>query len=66
VKLKQRKVLLARTGSFLKGYVPGHASYVADCAMSPTDLGVIKIELTPRRKSHEKREEYHIDIHASV
>ena len=66
VKLKQRKVLLARTGSFLKGYVPGHASYIVDGAMSPTDLGVIKIELTPCRKRHGKTEEYHIDIHASV
>ena len=66
VRLKQRKVVLARTGSFLKGYCEGHASYVADGAMSPTDLGVIKIELTPRRERRDKQRHTHIDIHASV
>jgi len=68
--LNHRKVLLARTGSFLKGYVPEEVSYIADAAMSPTDMGVIKIELTPTRKRGidgiKNKECTFIDIHASV
>lgn len=70
VRLSHRKVLQARTGSFLKGYVEGKKSYIVDRAMSPTDLGVVKIELTPKRESlrvNGKRTEWeYIDIHASV
>jgi hypothetical protein len=71
IRLSHQKVLLARTGSFLKGYVPGKASYVADAAMSPTDLGVIKIELTPKRITEDKGgkrilDVSEIDIHASI
>ncbi len=68
--LKNKKILMARTGSFLKGYEPGHRSYIADSAMSPTDLGVIKIELTPKntRKVLDGTniEQRYIDIHASI
>lgn len=70
IKLKQRKILLARTGSFLRGYTPGHASYIVDGAMSPTDLGVVKIELTVKRRQHRengrKMADWHVDIHASA
>lgn len=65
IKLSQRKVLHARTGSFLKGYVEGRKSYIVDKAMNPTDLGVVKIELTPRRLQDNGDEKY-IDIHASI
>jgi len=69
-KLKERKILLARTGSFLRGYVPGKVSYVADRMLNPSNLGTVKIELTPRREGErtgktDKRSIY-IDIHASV
>lgn len=66
VKLKQKKRLLARTGSFLKGYVEDKASYVADMALNPTDLGVVKIELTPKRNRKEGDESFYIDIHTSI
>ena len=62
--LHQKKKLIARTGSFLKGYVPEKKSYVADMALNPTDLGVIKIELTPRCK--DKNGSVYIDIHTSI
>lgn len=64
---KQYKVLLIRTGSFLESYEDGQQSYVVDMNLPPTDLGVVKIELTPRCKRIEggKRDEY-IDIHASI
>lgn len=68
--VSQKKILLARTGSFLRGYVDKRASYIADAGMSPTDLGVIKIELTPRIKrwsdSGQRKEERYVDIHASI
>jgi hypothetical protein len=65
-RLRQKKVLLGRTGSFLLGYVDGQASYVARGAMCPTDLGVIKIELTPRRNNKNNEDDYYIDIHSSL
>ena len=66
IKLKQKKKLLARTGSFLKGYVEDKASYVADMALNPTDLGVVKIELTPKRVMKGDEETFYIDIHTSI
>lgn len=51
VRLSHRKQLYVRTGSFLKGYVEGKKSYIVDKALNPTDLGVVKIELTPQRES---------------
>jgi len=66
VKLSHRKALLARTGSFLRGYVPGANSYVADRMLNPTDLGVVKIELTPKRERAKDRDTLYIDIHGSV
>jgi hypothetical protein len=64
--LHHRKMLLGRTGSFLRGYVPDEISYVADGAMNPTDLGVIKIEMTPRRTEAGQKDTMYIDLHASV
>ena len=66
LKLSQKKKLLARTGSFLKGYVPGKKSYVADMALNPADLGTIKIELTPRRLQKSAGDTDYIDIHVSI
>jgi hypothetical protein len=62
MKLRHQKQLFVRTGSFLKGYEPEKASYVADSALNPSDLGVVKIEMTPKRK----HESYSIDLHASI
>ena len=61
--VKHKKQLYVRSGSFLKGYVENEASYVVDAAMNPTDLGVVKIELTPKR---DDKNSLWIDIHASV
>jgi hypothetical protein len=66
LKLHQRKILFARTGSFLKGYEPEAKSYIADAAMNPTDLGVIKIELTPKRERRDGGDYQYIDIHCSI
>ena len=66
LKLHHKKQLYARTGSFLKGYENDKVSYVADAALSPTDLGVVKIELTPRRNCKGDSDISYIDIHASI
>lgn len=68
VKIDDKRILLIRTGSFLKGYENNTASYVADGAYSPTDLGVVKIELTPKRVRSKpmKIDKRYIDIHASI
>jgi hypothetical protein len=66
VRLSHRKVLLARTGSFLKGYVPGKVSYVTDRLLNPTNLGVIKIEVTPKRGDGKGYDCDELDIHGSL
>lgn len=65
-KLRMKKILLGRTGSFLLGYVDNQASYVAKGAICPTDLGVLKIELTPRRNKKKGEDDYYIDLHCSL
>lgn len=64
--LSHRKVTLCRTGSFLRGYVSGAKSYVADRMLNPTDLGVIKLELTPHRERFNGTDRVHIDVHAGI
>ena len=72
LELRQRKQLYIRTGSFLKGYEDNRSSYVADAAMNPTDLGVVKIEMTPRREQHRHSagnpvdDHFYVDLHASI
>jgi hypothetical protein len=66
MRLHHKKQLYARTGSFLKGYEDGKISYVADGCMSPTDLGVVKIELTPRRDCRNGEDITYTDLHASI
>lgn len=66
ITLGQRKVLIARTGSFLRGYEDGAKSYIASAAYNPCDLGVIKIELTPKREQSGDSDLTHVDIHASI
>lgn len=59
LKVVHKKQWLCRTGSFLRGYVEGAASYIVDGAMSPADLGVIRLELTPKSNSGH----YEVDTH---
>ena len=66
VRLSHRKVLIGRTGSFLKGYEEGQPSYVVDACLNPSDLGVIKIEMTPKRNEIGGKDSCHIDLHGSI
>lgn len=61
--IREVKQLFARTGSFLQGYVEDKPSYVVEKLLNPTDLGTVKIELTPKctRTGGMK-----IDIHGSI
>lgn len=53
--LRNRKIILARTGSFLRGYVHDKQSYIADAALPPTDLGTVLITCEPIRVSEKVR-----------
>lgn len=68
--ITEKKILLARTGSFLRGYVTETPSYIAGFAGNPTDLGVVKIELTPKRfteqEDGDRKDSFYIDVHASI
>jgi hypothetical protein len=66
LKLHHKKQIFLRTGSFLKGYEDGQVSYVADGMMNPTDLGTVKVELTPRRDYKNGEDLFYIDLHASI
>jgi len=66
LELRHKKILMARTGSFLKGYEPGEESYVAKAGMQPSNLGVVKIEMTPRRQQTDNRTRFTIDLHVSI
>lgn len=59
----ERKQFFGRTGSFLRGYVPGQVSYVADGCLNPANLGVTKIDLIPQRLHGEGLT---IEMHASI
>jgi predicted phosphodiesterase len=47
--VRERTPWLGRTGSFLKAYEPGKASYNVDAGRSPCALGWIEFEITPVR-----------------
>jgi len=64
--LKSKKVIFARTGSFLKGYEPEKSSYVAKGLMAPSDLGTISIKITPHRIRTCGLNELNLDVHVSV
>ena len=66
LKVRYKKQLLVRSGSFLRGYVDGETSYVADALMTPCDLGVIRIILTAKRDRTKGQECVDIDIHADT
>lgn len=64
--LRERKLVYARTGSFLKGYEENQPSYVCKALLNPCDLGTVKIELTPKQKNHLNSDKTVVEIHASI
>jgi len=46
--VRNKKTILCRSGGFLRGYVPGKQSYIAQKALPPTDIGAAKINIIPK------------------
>lgn len=63
MRVEHRDILLVRTGSFLRGYVEGKRSYVADKALNPTQMGWTEIRIKITR-SHGQQMKH--ELHASV
>lgn len=63
LRLRSRTITYLRSGSFLQGYVPGRDSYVTRAALKPSDLGVVKLSLTPKYKKYGAS---YVDVHASI
>jgi hypothetical protein len=53
--VKAKPTWIGRTGSFLRGYVEGQASYVVDAALPPANLGHIEFQITPIRIGSNER-----------
>ncbi len=61
--LKDKTMVIARSGSFLRGYMPDHQSYIVKGAMKPSDIGALKITLIPTREAHrDKRKGRQLDL----
>ena len=66
LQLKDKTMLLARSGSFLRGYIPDHQSYVVRGAMKPAEIGYLKITLTPQRIKKANKESYNVKIEVTL
>jgi hypothetical protein len=42
--VKEQRHMLVRSGSFLRGYVPGQAGYIVKALLRPTDLGTVELK----------------------
>lgn len=49
LEIHERRTLLIRSGSFLRGYAKGKASYIADSGLNPKPLGWVDVEMQLRR-----------------
>lgn len=47
--IHERRTLLIRSGSFLRGYATGKQSYIADAGLNPKPLGWVDVEMFLRR-----------------
>lgn len=66
LEIKQKRQLLCRTGSFLRGYVDGQESYVANRYLRPCELGTIKLEIKLKGEQHSYKQYFYADIHANI
>lgn len=46
-RIESHKIMLLRTGAFLRSYIDGKASYVVDALMPPSNLGWVEVRITP-------------------
>jgi hypothetical protein len=66
IKLKQKRQLLCRSGSFLKGYHDGTSSYTVAGLFRPSDLGSIQIDISFHRDQSGGEDRIITDIHGIV
>ena len=66
IKLKQKRQLLCRSGSFLKGYHDGASSYTVAGLFRPSDLGSIQIDISFHRDQRDGEDRIITDIHGIV
>jgi len=66
VKLRQLRQYLCRSGSFLKGYVDGEASYTVGGLFRPSDLGSIQLIISFHRDKRNGEDRIIPDIKAIV
>lgn len=60
--LKDKTIVLARTGSFLKGYEAGKPSYIADSAYTPNDLGNIEIDINFKYRQNNAKLDINVNL----
>lgn len=66
LEVRNRKISILRSGSFLRGYVDGQISYVADRCLAPTDLGWPRLKLIAKDKMEDKQRYRFIDSEITV
>ena len=66
LKVRDREIYLIRTGSFLRGFVKGKASYVTDKLFNPTNLGWIELQCMLKRDQSGGKDDYFITLDAIV
>lgn len=64
--VRERTPWLGRTGSFLKAYEPGMVSYNVDAGRSPSALGWIEFEITPRRSQKNGEDVISFDVRGTA
>ena len=64
--IKERRQLFMRTGSFLKAYQKDTASYIVDLAASPSNLGSVRVMMTPHRPTAQGKKSFVVDLEAAV
>jgi hypothetical protein len=51
-RVEAHKILLLRTGAFLRAYVEGKRDYIVDALMPPSNLGWIEVVVTPQKPTN--------------
>ena len=65
-KIKEFDRIIGRSGSYLKSYEPGKASYAVDAMYRPSTLGYLKVTVTPRRGQDGKTDRRWLQLNAQI
>lgn len=64
--IKQRDVILARTGSYQLGYVDGQSNYPISLAAAPAKLGGVQIKVDIERSCKDRKDVMHVRLGGSL